>query len=71
MQPIFACDSYIFASVSINQTTVTDKLCKIKTLFGKLSDDAYAKFYDPPESLAVNKFDLLFKGRVTFKLYLP
>jgi hypothetical protein len=51
--------------MNINHIAVTDKLCKIKTLFGELSD-AYANFYDPAEHLAVDKVVLLFKGRVTF-----
>jgi len=32
---------------------------------------AYAKFYNPSEHLAVGKLIVKFKGRVTFRQYIP
>lgn len=47
-----------------------DRLWKIRTWFGNLSD-AYAKFNNPSEHIAVNEVIVLTKGRVVFKQYIP
>ena len=43
---------------------------KLRTVFDKLNE-AYAKFYNPSEHLAVGKLIVKFKGRVTFRQYIP
>jgi hypothetical protein len=47
-----------------------DRLWKIRTLFDTLNQ-AYAKFYNPSEHLAVDKVIVKFKGRVIFRQYIP
>jgi len=47
-----------------------DRLWKLRTLFDKLNE-AYAKFYNPSEHLAVDKVIVKFKGRVIFMQYIP
>ena len=47
-----------------------DRLWKLRTVFDKLNM-AYAKFYNPSEHLAVGKLIVKFKGRVTFRQYIP
>jgi hypothetical protein len=43
-----------------------DRLWKMRTIFDKLND-AYAKYYSPPEHLAIDEIIVMFKGRVVFK----
>ena len=47
-----------------------DWLWKLRTVFDKLNG-AYAKFYNPPEHLAVDEVTVKFKGRVVFRQYIP
>jgi hypothetical protein len=47
-----------------------DRLCKIRDVFDMLNN-AYAKFYNPSEHLAVDEIIVLFKGRVVFRQYIP
>jgi hypothetical protein len=47
-----------------------DRLSKVRTVFDMLND-AYSKYYDPSEHLAVDEVIVLFKGRVIFRQYLP
>jgi len=47
-----------------------DRLWKLRTVFDKLND-AYAKFYNPLEHLAVDEVIVKFKGRVIFRQYIP
>jgi hypothetical protein len=47
-----------------------DRLWKIRTIFDKLNQ-AYAKFYNPSEHLAVDEVIVKFKGRVIFRQYIP
>ena len=47
-----------------------DRLWKLRTVFDKLNE-AYAKFYNASEHLAVDKVIVKFKGRVIFKQYIP
>jgi len=47
-----------------------DQLWKLRTLFDKLNE-AYAKFYNPSEHLAVDKVIVKFKNRVIFRQYNP
>jgi len=47
-----------------------DRLQKLGIVFNKLKE-AYAKFYNPSENLAVDKVIVKFKGRVTFRQYIP
>jgi len=47
-----------------------DRLWKLWTVFDKLNE-AYVKFYNPSEHLAVNKVIVKFNGRVTFRQYIP
>jgi len=47
-----------------------DRLWKLWTLFDKLNE-AYAKFYNPSEHLAVHKVTVKFKVRVIFRQYIP
>ena len=47
-----------------------DRLWKLRTVFDKLNE-AYAKFYNPSEHLAVDEVMVKFKGRVIFKQYIP
>jgi len=43
---------------------------KLRTVFDKLNE-AYAKFYNPSEHLAVYEVTVSFKGRVIFRQYIP
>jgi len=43
-----------------------DRLWKLRTVFDTLTE-AYAKFYNPSEHLAVNEVTVKFKGRVIFR----
>ena len=47
-----------------------DRLWKLRTVFDKLND-AYAKFYNPSEHLAVDEVTVKFKGRIIFRQYTP
>jgi len=47
-----------------------DRLWKLRTVFDNLNE-AYAKFYNPLEDLAVDEVTVKFKGRVTFRQYIP
>ena len=47
-----------------------DRLWKLRTVFDKVNE-AYAKFYNPSEHLAVHEVIVKFKGRVIFKQYIP
>jgi hypothetical protein len=47
-----------------------DQLCKIRTVFDTLNQ-AYAKFYNPSEHLALDKVIVKFKDRVIFRQYIP
>jgi len=47
-----------------------DRLWKLRTVFDKLNE-AYAKFYNPSEYLAVDEVMVKFKGRVIFRQYIP
>jgi hypothetical protein len=47
-----------------------DRLWKITTIF-ETQNQAYAKFYNPSEHLAVNEVTVKFKGRVIFRQYIP
>ena len=47
-----------------------DRLGKLRTVFDKLKE-AYAKFYNPSEHLAVDEVIVKFKGRVIFRQYIP
>jgi len=47
-----------------------DQLWKLRTVFDKLNE-AYAKFYNPSEHLAVDEVIVKFKGRVIFRQYIP
>jgi hypothetical protein len=49
-----------------NQDEEYDRRWKIKTVFDTLNQ-AYAKFYNPSEHLAVDKVIVKFKGRVLFR----
>ncbi|PNF43126.1 hypothetical protein B7P43_G18025 [Cryptotermes secundus] len=47
-----------------------DRLWKIRTIFDTLND-AFEKYYNPSEHLAVDEIIVKFKGRVIFKQYIP
>jgi len=47
-----------------------DGLWKLRTVFDKLNE-AYAKFYNPSDHLAVDEVTVKFKGRVLFRQYIP
>ena len=47
-----------------------DRLWKLRTVFDTLTE-AYAKFYNPLEHLAVDKVTVKFKGIVIFRQYIP
>jgi len=47
-----------------------DRLWKLRTVFDKLNE-AYAKFYNPSEHLAVDEVIVKFKGRAIFRQYIP
>jgi len=47
-----------------------DRLWKLWTVFDKINE-AYDKFYDPFEHLAVDEVIVKFKGRVIFRQYIP
>ena len=47
-----------------------DRLWKLITVFDKLNE-AYAKFYNPSEHLAVDEVTVKFKGRVIFRQNIP
>ena len=47
-----------------------DRLWKIRTVFDTLNQ-AYAKFYNPSENLAVDEVIVKFQGRVIFRQYIP
>jgi len=47
-----------------------DQLWKLRAVFDKLNE-AYAKFYNSSEHLAVDKVIVKFKGRVIFRQYIP
>jgi len=47
-----------------------DRLWKIRTVFDTLNQ-AYPKFYNPSEHLAVDKVIVKFQGRVIFRQYIP
>jgi hypothetical protein len=47
-----------------------DQVWKIRTVFDTLNQ-AYAKFYNPSEHLAVDEVIVKFKGRIIFRQYIP
>ena len=47
-----------------------DRLWKIRTVFDTLNQ-AYPKFYNPLEHLAVDEVNVKFQGRVIFRQYIP
>ena len=47
-----------------------DRLWKLRTVFDKLNE-AYAKFCNPSDHLAVDVVIVKFKGRVIFRQYIP
>jgi len=47
-----------------------DRLWKLRTVFDKLNE-AYAKFYNSSEHLAVDEVIVKFKGRAIFRQYIP
>ena len=47
-----------------------DRLWILRTVFDKLNE-AYAKFCNPSEHLAVDDVIVKFKGRVIFRQYIP
>jgi hypothetical protein len=47
-----------------------DRLWKIRTIFDTLND-AYQKYYNPSEDLAIDEVIVKFKGRVVFRQYIP
>jgi len=47
-----------------------DRLWKVRTVFDKLNE-AYAKFCNPSEHLAVDEVIVKFKGMVIFRQYIP
>ena len=47
-----------------------DRLWKIRTVFDTLNQ-AYPKFYDPLDHLAVDEVIVKFQGRVIFRQYIP
>jgi hypothetical protein len=47
-----------------------DRLWKIRTVFDTLNQ-AYPKFYNPLENLAVDEVIVKFQGRVIFRQYIP
>ena len=47
-----------------------DRLWKLRAVFDKLNE-AYAKFCNPSEHLAVDEVIVKFKGRVIFRQYIP
>ena len=47
-----------------------DRLWKLRTVFDKLNE-AYAKFYNPSEHLAVDEIIVKFQGSVIFRQYIP
>jgi hypothetical protein len=47
-----------------------DQLWKIRTVFDTLNQ-AYAKYYNPSEHLALDEVIVKFKGRVIFTQYIP
>jgi hypothetical protein len=47
-----------------------DRLWKIRTIFDTLND-AYEKYYNPSEHLAIDEIIVKFKGRVVFRQYIP
>jgi hypothetical protein len=53
-----------------NQGKEYDRLWKIRTIFDTLNQ-AYAKFYNPSEHLAVDEVNIKFKGWVIFRQYIP
>jgi hypothetical protein len=64
---------YLFFSNIRNEPDKTDenydRLWKTRTMVEKLND-AYAK-YSPTGHLAVDEVNVLFKGRVIFRQYIP
>jgi len=46
------------------------QLWKVRIIFDKLNE-AYAKFFNPSEHLAVDEVIVKFKGRVLFGQYIP
>jgi len=61
-----------FADISQNpdEGKEYEWLWKLRTVFDKLNE-AYAKFYNPSEHLAVDKVIVKFNGRVIFRQYIP
>ena len=47
-----------------------DRLWKLRTVFDTLNE-AYAKFYNPSEHLAVDEVIVKLKGRIIFRQYIP
>jgi len=47
-----------------------DRLWKLRTVSDK-PNEAYAKFYNPLEHLALDEVIVKFKGRVIFRQYIP
>jgi hypothetical protein len=47
-----------------------DRLWKIRTVFDKLNE-AYDKFYNPSEHLAMDEVIVKFQGRIIFRQYIP
>ena len=50
--------------------TKVKRLWKLRTVFDKLNE-AYAKFCNPLEHVAVDEVIVKFKGRVIFRQYIP
>jgi hypothetical protein len=48
----------------------SDRLWKIRQVFDMLNV-AYSKFYNPSEHLAIDEVIVLFKGKISFKQYIP
>jgi len=53
-----------------NEDEEYDWLWKLMTVFDKLNE-AYAKYYNPSEHLAVDEVIVKFKGKVIFRQYIP
>jgi len=53
-----------------NEGEEYDRLWKLRTVFDKLNE-AYTKFYNPSEHLALDEVNVKFKDRVIFRQYIP
>jgi len=57
-------------SQSLDEDEEYDRLWKLRTVFDKLNE-AYAKFHNPSEHLAVEEITVNFKYRFIFRQYIP